>query len=146
MSSIAEDLAQMLHDDGVGVLASISGWSIQIGEMPPAGTPGVPDTCIAVQDEPGGLPMAGLAIDEGFVSIVVRGDIEGKSAAISKTQEIKDSLHSRPVEVVNGATYSGLWVSSDYGIIGIDEGRQPVLRIQFRVIREPAGLGHRRAV
>lgn len=132
MKAPSEDIAQLLHDAGLGVMGSSSGWGIFRGSEPPT-----PDTAITIYDTGGFEPDYMAGIEYPTVQVRIRGQPYGYAAAYEKAAAIKAYLLTCDGVVVNGSHYN-FWLQGDLAWLEFDANNRPVFVINFRLTRSEA--------
>lgn len=129
MNSPAQDIADILTDEGVGVI----GTSLFCFKQPTT-----PDSCITVIDSGGFPPEANYRYDYPTVQILVRGARNGYRAAYTVAENIKTTLNGKAGNAVD-STYSiiGIWAMGDILPLGNDESDRPLFSLNFRLQRQP---------
>lgn len=132
MSSPAQDIATIISNAGLGVIAASSGWAIFTGRVPTS-----PDTVITTYDTGGRDPNAKFLLEEQSIQVSVRGAKGGYALAFDRMQSIKDTLLGAPQQTVDGILYVGIWGIGDIIALGYDDNNRPLLVSNWRVAREP---------
>lgn len=137
MTSPADDIAQILHDDGIGVRAT----DLYVND-----DPGNKTLTIAVYDTPGFDPNPKWLRDHPTVQVRIRGAVHGSSAAYDKALAVKDALLGRPTTVVNSKNYVQFIQMGDITFVGADENNQPIFVTNWRLAVESSTGGNREAL
>jgi hypothetical protein len=132
MASIAEGVAQILVDKGVGVLSG-NGWTIKVSQYV-----STPDQLITINDTGGAPPNPKWRLDFPTFQVQVRGAVNGYAAAWQKMKDCKDVLLGMDAQEVNGDRWDGVLAMGDLVPLGYDEQNRPMLAMNFRMFVEPA--------
>ena len=139
VSPASVDLKDILVAASVGVFAASTGWSIAISKEPTT-----PNTAITLYDAGNWAEAnAKWLMDSLVVQVRVRGDVNGYLGAMTKAQEVKDTLLGLTPQVVNTNDYRGIWQQTDILSLGYDDNNRPQLVQNFRIIREPSTATNR---
>lgn len=133
-NSPAEDIAQMLETDGIG----IRGTNIFIGR-----SPDLDILTIVISDTGGFAPNPKWLREAQTVQCLVRGTPGAYSIAWQKAQEIKDALLGRSPTVIGIADYVLFVQIGDIINIGVDEKERPLMSSNWQLTRELESGGNR---
>lgn len=138
-NSPATDITTMLVNDSIGVL----GTDLFYGREPESST-----KTITVYDTGADQPAEPKwARDYPTVQVRVRGTPRDYSNAWSTAESVKEKLHSRPPETINGVVYVGIWILGDLIFLTYDDSERPIVVANYRIIREhTTNIGHRTSI
>jgi len=144
MRSPAYDVAELLHDAGIGSQTTRSGWRILVAKEQ-AYNPGlIPHTTITIYDLPGAPPDYRPGIERPAVQVRVRGapGAANYPAAYNKAREIQAFLLDAYGVEVGGARYIMWEVESAPAPPSeqaeVDENDRPIVVATYVVQREAA--------
>jgi len=127
MNSPAEDIANILADEGIGTIAT----DLFCFEMPSD-----PDECICTYDTGGFPPQAGYRYDYPTVQIIVRGRRGGYRDIYTIAESIKVLLHGKANFYTDSPNrIVAIWAMGDIITLGNDESGRPLLSLNFRIHR-----------
>lgn len=131
---LASEEAKKLLATHVGV----SGWQIEIGNMPDS-----PDRIIMISDTGGQDPNPKWLLDFPTIQIMIRGAVSGYLITAREGKAVKDLI----LGVASFTTSEGdRWVAAnmngDLGFIGRDENMRPLFSVNFALIIEPQVVGN----
>ena len=139
MNSLADDIKNILVDDGVLDGTPSNRWGANIGDLPSS-----PDKCVMFEDSPGANPiylMDGTAIYQPKTQATIRSDTYISS--YSKCQEIIKSLEMRNLnEDIDSSNNSVYWMIkqvSPISYFGRDEKGRFLFVTSFQVQRHEEG-------
>ena len=142
MTTPAEDIAQILIDDGEGLAgAQTSGLSVFISLEPAS-----PDQSISVFDTGGLAPNPKFALDQPTMQVRVRGARGDYPGAYAKAQSIKNTLLGITSRLVNTNLYVGIYAVGEPFSLGDDDSGRPIIISNWRTFQEPSALGNRVAI
>lgn len=131
MNPTSEDIKDLLEDSS-GVAGLVFGTNLFVGTMPTT-----PDSCVGLYDTGGPPPdemISGLFYPT--FQVRVRGAVGGYKTAYELAQSIRDNLHQRTGEAINGVTYVHIFATTDVLYIGKDENDRPLFSVNFRTTKE----------
>lgn len=129
MNPVSRDIKDFLEESAIsaGEFAATEGWSIAIANMPDS-----PDTIILITDTPpGNSPEVNYNYEYPDFQIIVRGNQGGYLEAYKKAVEVRDGLHGKTNETINGARYIQILCTADIFFISFDEKKRPQFSINF---------------
>ena len=127
MNSPAQDIADILTDEGIGTI----GTDLFCFEQPT-----VPDSCITVIDSGGFPPEAQYRYDYPTVQILVRGARNGYRDAYAVAENIKTTLNGKGETDIDSVYHIvGIWAMSDIMPLGNDTSDRPLFSLNFRLQR-----------
>jgi len=137
MNSPAADIAQMLHDQGLAVLAT----NLFIDNMPTG-----PNDAICVINSGGHDPQVDTGVSNPTVQIMVYGAPGDGAATYARASAIVNFLHGLGnVGLADssggsqGARYLGIWQQSDIMRLPKDENNRIRFSLNFRLMRTELG-------
>lgn len=133
MNPISADIATILDDNGVGT----AGQDIFAGPERD-----VDDVVISVL-ETGGEANPKWLRDNTQIQTRIKGLRNDYYSAVSKAQEVKDTLLGVYPLVIGGTHYVRFIIQSDISYVGQDENQRPYLTINWIVTREYDSGGNR---
>jgi hypothetical protein len=145
----AKGIADILVEENVGVLGSLTGWNISLGRFPDQ-----PDTSILVNQTGGYSPFPHLLLNFPSVQVLVRGSKGGYQDARAKIDEVADILLGIDAGLINpnqdnppkGDWWQGITQMGDVSLVGYDENHRPLFTANFNIIVEPQSGTNRDAI
>ena len=131
MNAPSEDIKDLLDADSTLGLAFRT--NLFVGEMPVT-----PDECVCVYDTGGYPPEENFTYQRPTVQIRVRGSKGAYLAGHGLIQSVRDSLHARHNETINGCRFIAIWTESDVGFIAFDDNHRPLFSVNMRIHRADA--------
>lgn len=130
MSTPAHDLALHLESAGLGVFGADTRWSIAVAHQPAA-----PEDTITLYDTTSEAPEV---YDDAkrWHGLQVRARAVSYPDAYAKQDEVFAALNAIKNQTINGAYYSGVWMSTDINGIGRDESDRYILTANYDLSRE----------
>lgn len=138
-NSPANDIATMLANDGIATI----GTDLFVGREPDK--TGQTITVFDTGADQPAEPKWGR--DYFTVQVRVRGTPRDYDATWTKADTVKNRLHSRPAETIDGIVYAGVWALGDLIFLTYDESERPIVVGNYRTIREHTTVvGHREPI
>ena len=99
--------------------------------------PSSPDDCVTIFDTPGGLPNMSFDVSERYdrPSIQIRVRNRNYVTGLQLTHDIKDFLHRKAHETVNGTYYSLIQCTGEPAFLDWDENRRARFIVNFDIQR-----------
>lgn len=129
MNPSSVDIKDMIEASDSGLILSF-GTDLFIGSEPDK-----PDKCVTIYDMSGGTPARNFTLLNPSIQVRVRGDEFGYLAAYALAESIRDFLHVKTLETINGAIYVGIVAQGDIGLLKYDEQRRPIFTMNFEIWR-----------
>jgi hypothetical protein len=126
MNAPSVDIKDFLVNAGIGTF----GTDLFVSKEPES-----PNACVTVYDTGGFDAEAAYTYDRPTVQVRVRGDKQDYSDAFTKAQSVRDELHGKYNETINGTRYVGIWIQGDIFTLGYDANDRPILAVNFRMHR-----------
>lgn len=134
MSSVPEDIKDVLVEDGCGVFAATSGWGIYIGSRPDQ-----PNDVISITQLDATIrSYIDSDISGTFENITIRIEIRGAdfTTGWQKARDVKTSILSIPSQTIDGFLYEGFSTFSGPYQSGIDDRGRLSWDVVFLVMRK----------
>lgn len=141
MRSTALDVAELLHNEGIGNVNTTSGWRLLVGKEQAQQAGMIPHTTITVYDLPGAAPDYRPGIDRPAIQVRVRGapTMASYPATYQKAREIRAFLLGAVGVEIGGAVYV-LWEAESEPAqlpSGTDDNERPIVIATYVAHREP---------
>ncbi len=124
---LADEIAQHLDDQAV--TGGATGWEARTGRLTES-----QDQLVLVTETAGEAPEAGSDLERPGFQVLVRGAVDGVTAARAKADEILGQLH-RFIGTAGGKPYVGVLATGQPFIVAWDDRKRPVLATNYRTMR-----------
>jgi hypothetical protein len=133
MNPPSEDIKDVLVDEGVGVFAASSGWSITIAKMID-----LPDDMITLYDS-GGFDQTALfdgdSIQRPQLDIRVRStDYETAYQKAVEIDGILNLIRASENDILGPLRYVGMIRSADIFFLNFDDKNRPIFGLTYRIL------------
>lgn len=130
ITSPAYDIAQLLEDQGVGVMAQ----DIFVGNIPQE-----IDTCIGVFDNGGTTSLNVYQRDEMLVRFQIRSPINDYNTGYNLANSVKEAVLGCESVTINEKDYILFNLVGDINHLGLDDLNRHRFSLNLRVVRENFG-------
>ena len=129
MANYTVGMKDLLVTAGVGIFAT----DLFVGKMP-----ATPNAAVTVMGSGGITPNPKFLLDRPSIQVMIRGGVNGYSAAYDKAVEVNNALLGLPSQDVNGDRWVQINMIGDIVPLGFDSKNRAKFSINFGLIIEPA--------